>query len=298
MITVFTPTYNRIHTLPRLYKSLCHQTCMDFEWLVIDDGSSDNTRELIENYIKENRINIRYIYKENGGLHTAYNTAYENLSSELNVCVDSDDFMPENAVELILKKWEQEGSEKYAGIVGLDFYADSNQPIAGYFPKNLKECYLLDLYIKKIHKGDTKVVLRTELVKKFAPQIGFPGEKFFNPVYMHLQVCDDFPLLVLNENLCFIGTDNQDRMSTDIYYQYRQSPKSFAKFREMEMNLKRSTMKNGFRSAVHFVAESLLAGSYSNFRNTRHKLFVGLSFMPGFILYLFIKYRSRFASNL
>lgn len=287
-LTVFTPTYNRANTLLKLYKSLCLQTCQDFEWLVIDDGSSDNTISLIEECSQEKRIKIRYIYKENGGLHTGYNTAYANIDSDLCVCIDSDDYMPENAVELILEKWQKDGSDNYCGLVGLDFYADTNQPIAGYFPDNLKECYYLDLYQKKIHRGDAKYVMRTELVKKVAPQIGFPGERFFNPTYMFLQVGDKFPLLILNENLCYVSRDNKDRMSAYIYYQYKQSPKSFAKLRELEMGLKKSTLKNKFRSAIHYVAESLLAKNKKFIRVTKHKIVVLLSLVPGILLYFYL----------
>ena len=287
-LTVFTPTYNRSNTLHRLYGSLCSQTCKDFEWLVIDDGSTNNTQELIKSFIKENKLSIRYIYKENGGLHTGYNTAYANIDSELCVCIDSDDFMPENAVELILNKWRKDGSDKYCGIVGLDFYADTTQPIAGYFPDNLRECYYLDLYQKKIHKGDAKYVMRTELMKKVAPQVGFPGEKFFNPTYMFLQVGDDYPLLVLNENLCYVDRSNNDRMSTNIYHQYKQSPRSFAKLRELEMGLKRSTLNNKLRSATHCVAESLLAKNKKFIINSSHTGKILLSILPGIVLYYYI----------
>ncbi|MCH5240192.1 MAG: glycosyltransferase family 2 protein [Muribaculaceae bacterium] len=290
-LTVFTPTYNRSYTLGRLYESLATQTCMDFEWLVVDDGSSDNTKSLIEQYIKWNRFPIRYIYKENGGLYTTYNTAYANTDTELSICIDSDDYMPENAVELILDKWQKDGSDKYCGIVGLDFYETTNQPIAGYFPDKLKECYYLDLYQKNIHKGDCKLVMRTELMKRVIPQIGFPGEKFFNPVYMILQVCDDNPLLVLNENLCYVGTDNNDRMSTNIWSQYRQSPRSFAKLRELEMGLKRSTLKNKFRTAIHYVADNLLAKNKDFFKDTRHKIPVVLSIVPGIFLFYLLKFK-------
>ena len=75
-ITVFTPTYNRAYILPKCYESLNCQTCKDFEWLVIDDGSTDHTKELVTGWQeRENGYPIRYIYKENGGLHTGYNTA-------------------------------------------------------------------------------------------------------------------------------------------------------------------------------------------------------------------------------
>lgn len=100
-LTVFTPLYNRINTLKRTYESLKRQTSKDFVWLIIDDGSTDNPYEIIKEWIKiNNGFEIRYVYKKNGGMHTAHNTAYENIDTELNVCVDSDDYMPDNAVPI------------------------------------------------------------------------------------------------------------------------------------------------------------------------------------------------------
>ena len=294
-LTVFTPTYNRAHTLTRLCRSLCNQTCHDFEWLVIDDGSTDNTRSLIEGFIKENKISIRYIHKENGGLYTGYNIAYANIDTELNVCIDSDDYMPENAVELIIKTWKERGGEKYAGLIGLDFYADNNRPIAGSFPENLKECYLLDLYIKGIHRGDSKQVMRTDLMKEVAPQIGFEGEKNFNPVYMLLQVCDEKPLLVLNENLCFVEYQQNDSMSKAIFQQYIDSPRSFAKLRLLEMGLKRSTFKNNVRLMVHYIASSLIAKDKDWLKRVPYKFLALATFIPGYLLYVYILLKSMYA---
>src|SRR5690554_1440544 len=97
-ITIFTPTFNRAHLLPRLYQSLCSQTSSDFLWLVIDDGSSDGTDELVKEWQEENKIAIEYHFKENGGMHTGHNLAYQVIDTELNVCIDSDDYMPEDAV--------------------------------------------------------------------------------------------------------------------------------------------------------------------------------------------------------
>ena len=100
-LTVFTPAYNRASLLERCYRSLQRQTNKDFVWYIIDDGSTDNTREVVSKWISENNdFEIRYYYKENGGLHTAYNEAIAHLETELAVCIDSDDFMPDNAVEI------------------------------------------------------------------------------------------------------------------------------------------------------------------------------------------------------
>ncbi|MDE6116907.1 MAG: glycosyltransferase family 2 protein [Duncaniella sp.] len=258
-LTVFTPTYNRAHTLRRVYESLCTQTCDDFEWLVIDDGSTDFTGQLVNGFIRENRIPVRYIHKENGGLHTAYNTAYANIDTELSVCVDSDDFMPEDAVEIIIAEWRGRNNGKYLGLIGLDFSADSMLPIGGYFPDNLKECYFIDLYLKNIHRGDTKPVLRTDLMKQVSPQTGFPCEKNFNPVYSLLKAGDSLPLLVINKNLCFVDYQTGiDSMSEGIFRQYVDSPRSFAKLRILEMTLKRNTLRNKIRCAIHYVASCRL----------------------------------------
>ncbi len=119
-LTIFTPAYNRAYTLHLGYEALLRQTCQDFEWLIIDDGSTDNTRELVAGWIKENKIPIRYHYQENQGMHGAHNTAYRLITTELNTCIDSDDYMPDDAVEKIVTFWKKHGSNEVAGIIGLD----------------------------------------------------------------------------------------------------------------------------------------------------------------------------------
>ena len=258
-LTVFTPTYNRAHTLERLYKSLCAQTCQDFDWLVIDDGSTDRTAALVQGFMNEGKIPIRYIYKENGGLYTGYNTAYANIETELNVCIDSDDAMPVDAVEKIVRLWRQKGSGQYAGITGLDCDMTSMKPLGGRFPEGVSECFFPELYAKGIHRGDSKQVMRTDLMKQVSPQIGFPGEKSFNPVYMLLQVTDKFPVLLTNDCLCLVEYQDKDSMSQGILRQYFDSPRSFAKMRRLELTLKHTTLLSRLRSAFHFTLESIIA---------------------------------------
>ena len=99
ILTIFTPAYNRAHTLPRTYESLCRQSCKDFIWLIVDDGSTDNTAELVRDWqSRDCGFEIRYICKENGGMHTAHNMAYANIHTELNTCIDSDDMLADGAV--------------------------------------------------------------------------------------------------------------------------------------------------------------------------------------------------------
>lgn len=106
-LTIFTPSYNRAYTLHKCYESLKKQSSKDFLWLIIDDGSTDNTKELVDSWIDENIIEIKYHYQNNQGMHGAHNTAYELMDTELNVCIDSDDYMPDDAVEKIIDFLEE-----------------------------------------------------------------------------------------------------------------------------------------------------------------------------------------------
>ncbi len=291
LLTIFTPTYNRAHTLGRVYESLCHQTCMEFEWLVVDDGSTDGTRELVEQWISERIVRIRYIYKENGGLHTGYNTAYANIETELNVCIDSDDYMPDDAVEIIVREWRERGSEKYAGLLGLDYDTRTGKPIGGFFPEDMKESYFLDLSTKRIHVGDSKPVMRTDLMRAVAPQTGYEGEKNFNPVYMMLQVCDDYPLLLVNANLCNVEYQTGDSMSGAIINQYFNSPRSFSKMRRLEMTLKRSGLRNRLRVTAHYIATSIIARNRRMIQESPKKVMTVAMLPVGILLYLYLRWK-------
>ena len=119
-ITVFTPTYNRAYIISNLYESLKRQTCTDFEWLVVDDGSTDNTSNLFEKWVaEETKFKIRYHKKENGGKHTAINKGLELAEGFLFFVVDSDDYLTDDAIEKIVR-WERElpKDKKYCGIAG------------------------------------------------------------------------------------------------------------------------------------------------------------------------------------
>lgn len=289
-LTIFTPTYNRAHLLRRVYESLVTQTCQDFEWLVIDDGSTDFTRSLVEGFMREGRIAVSYVHKENGGLYTGYNEAYSRITSELCVCIDSDDFMPDDAVEIIIRTWRERGGEEYAGLIGLDFRLDTMEPIGGRFPDSMKDCYFLDLYTRRIHRGDSKVVTRTDLMRSVAPQIGFEGEKYFNPVYMLLQVCDTRKLIVVNECLCIVDYQTGgDSMSEGIFRQYLDSPRSFAKQRLLEMTLRRSTFLNNLRSAIHYVSSCIIAGDRDWLRKSPRKVMTLVAAPAGWLLTKYIR---------
>ncbi len=291
-LTIFTPTYNRKFLLKRGYEALQRQTSYDFEWLIIDDGSTDDTRSLVNNWIlSEKSFPIRYIYKNNGGLHTAYNTAIENLETPLAMCVDSDDFLPDNAVKTILDYWKANGSTKYAGIIGLDF--DLNGKMIGDPLPSQKEISLVDVAIGKykIKWGDRKLVLRSELYKKVAPMKVFPGEKNFNPNYLHMEISKNYPYLVLNKNLCFV--DYQETgMSSNIWKQYYNSPQSFAELRKQHLSFDGSPVSYRFKEYVHYISCCFIARKNCGLKHNNPLLYI-VAFPFGYALSRYVKWKNR-----
>lgn len=201
-ITIFTPTYNRVATLPRLYNSLLNQNNKNFEWLIVDDGSCDNTRTLIENWIKDNKITIRYIYQENSGKMSAHNNGVLNANYEIFMCVDSDDYLyDENVVNTILSKWYSlsvKEKKQLAGIIAQKFISNKN-----FKNKILPNIYvetLSNIYRKYKFKGDTALIFRTEVLKDHLFPI-ISGEKFITEAYVYEQIDEKYKYLVLPINL-------------------------------------------------------------------------------------------------
>lgn len=286
MLTVFTPTYNRAYILYKCYESLKRQSCKDFIWLIIDDGSTDNTKELVENWIAENIIPIRYHYQKNLGMHGAHNTAYELIDTELNVCIDSDDYLSDDAVEKITSFWKENGSDKYAGIVGLDA-SPSGKVIGTRMPANLKESTLTDLYAKHKVKGDKKLVYRSELTRKTPPYPIFKGEKYCPLSYKYILIDQDYPLLVMNEILCYVEY-LADGSSMNIIMQYKKNPRSFSFFRKVAMEHAPS-FKERFRESVHYVSSNLIIMNLNFLFESPRKFITLLATPIGFLLYLFIR---------
>lgn len=293
LITVFTPTYNRKDCIHRCYESLQRQTSYNFEWLIIDDGSTDDTEALIRQWQKEeDRFAIRYCYKENGGLHTGYNKAIELTQTELFVCIDSDDWMPDDAIERIEMLWEQVSGQGYAGIMGIDRYEDG-RCVGGMFPEGVQEMFLYEKLTKYQIPGDKKMIHRTELLKKVAPMPTFPGEKFFNPSYMMYQLDQFGKLYVTNE--CFCVVDYQpDGMSSNFYKQLRNSPRSFAETRKLYLSFPDASPTFKFRHSIHYVSNCFTAKCLrQGIKDSVFPLYTWLALVPGFMLYCLILYKTR-----
>lgn len=289
-LTVFTPTYNRAYCLKQCYDSLVNQTNLDFVWLIIDDGSIDNTKELVKSWIDEGKIEIIYFYQKNLGMHGAHNTAYNLINTELNVCIDSDDFMPADGVDNIIKFWAANKNDKYAGIVGLD--ADKNGNIIGTkIPADVLASTLHDLYNKHKISGDKKLVYRTEVVKKYPPYPIFKEEKFVPLGYLYQLIDQDYQLLTLNKVLCIVEY-LADGSSMNMLKQYRRHPKGFAFSRKSRMKLA-DTFSEKFKNAIHYVSCSIFIGN-TKFLNESPKILTTILAIPfGLILNGYIRFKTK-----
>lgn len=260
MITVFTPAYNRAHLLPRLYESLCKQSYKDFEWVIVDDGSTDGTAELFhlnenvndnENpsiFPSLNSFKVRYYYQENGGKHRAINRGVKEAKGELFFIADSDDMLPPDALEIVAKQYEGIKDDKsFAGVAGYDVHSDGK--IIGHGSQfDILECSPVDFWCKYKMKGDMKEVFRTNVLR----EIPFPeieGENFCPEELVWVRISKKYKLRYFNK-VIYIADYLSDGLS--------------AKLRELRMN-----------NPVSAVIDYSEFNSYGNipfFRNLRNAI--------------------------
>lgn len=287
VITVFTPTYNRISTLGRTYDSLCTQTYKNFIWLIIDDGSSDGTEEIVRQWIEAGKIQIEYHFKENGGMHTAHNLAYSLIKTELNVCIDSDDFMPADAIEKINSFWIENKNLKFSGIVALN--ADLNNKIIGSkLPETIKSSTLGDIYNKHGVRGDKKLVYRSEVTREFPPYPEYKNEKLVPLSYKYKLIDQKYELLIMNEVIC--NVDYQEHGSSNtILKQYFQSPRGFAEYRKLILQYS-PYFKEKLIAAIHYVAGSIILKNRDFLKESPAKGLTVIATPIGAILYIILRF--------
>lgn len=288
-ITIFTPTYNRRELLKRVYESLQCQTCKDFIWLVVDDGSTDDTKTLVNKWAEnEQSFKIRYVYKENGGLQSGYVEAIKHIETELAICLDSDDYFVDTAIEQVLSLWAQKGSDKYAGVLALDMKKDGHI-IGGKYPNDKNVVNILDLDTGRIKRpeSDRVLAIRTELYRKAKPAKKYPGENTLNATYLHLQIALENEFLVLNEPICVVEYQ-PGGISMNKKKQYFDRPNNFADWRLFCMSLPNAPLKYYVKNNMHYIAECIIAHR-KMLKDSPRKLETFLLIPFGFVLWVYLK---------
>lgn len=288
-LTVFTPTYNREKTLTRLYDSLCSQTNQDFKWIVVDDGSSDNTAALFKNWIQEDKIDIEYYHQENKGKLAAQILALDHIDTELFTCIDSDDYLAVNAIQNILDFWKTNKKINSAGMIGLDAYEDGT--VAGELLPNVAETTYSELVDHYKIKGDKKYIFDTEVYKKYLPYPYFEDEIFHEVSWIFTLIDQEYKFLISNEIYCIIEYQT-DGLSNGLYKRYKTSPKSFMEYRKVKMQYgidKKVKLKN----AIHYVSSCLFAGKWNFFKNAPAKMYILTAIPFGILLNRYINYKIK-----
>ncbi|QTY26670.1 glycosyltransferase family 2 protein [Flavobacterium sp. CS20] len=286
-LTIYTPTYNRAYRLPHLYKSLLRQTNKNFKWLVLDDGSTDDTSELVKKWIDERKINIKYVYHANIGKQATVNVAHALIDTVLNTCVDSDDFLLDNAVEIILNEWYKIDSTEIAGIVGLDVYKDGSI-VGSKFPDNIDILCFSDFKKNNIY-GDKKFVYKTEIIKKYKyPQI--KKEKFPAPGYIYRLIDINYKLKLINEALCVVEYLD-DGISSNKFNQLRNNPNSFIFYRKERIKLARDN-KDLLKNYFHLVYTCFYA-KVNPFKVNTSKTLTLLVFPFSVIFYIYLELTNK-----
>ena len=224
--TVFTPAFNRAHTLINSYQALCRQTCKDFIWLIVDDGSTDNTRELIDLWSKENKIQIKYVYQENAGKQRAVNTGIDNCETEFFGFLDSDDYYCDNTVENFLSDFDRvKNNNRVAGILARRG-KDQKTPMGS---QNLSEGRFVDKFDHLIRKynysGDTCRAYYTRILKQYKYPI--INDKFIPEDVMLSAIDQEYELLIVNQVYSISGY-LEDGYTKNGHKLFHKNPTGFA----------------------------------------------------------------------
>jgi glycosyltransferase involved in cell wall biosynthesis len=256
LFTVFTPTYNRAHTLHRVYDSLKAQTYRDFEWLIVDDGSTDDTKPLVEQWQKEAYFPIRYIYQENAGKHVACNRGLREAKGELFLTFDSDDACVPEALERFKYHWDsipQDQRDKFSAVTALCVDQDGTL-LGNTFPFNVTDSNSIEIHTKYNSFGDKWGFQRTEVLKEFPfPEI--PGEKFIAEGIVWNRLSTKYQTRYVNEKLQ-IKEYRKDGLS-NFSIQARAGNSKGARLYYQEYLLLDVSLKNKLKNLINYIRFSL-----------------------------------------
>lgn len=277
-LTIFTPTYNRGYIINKLYESLCEQTDKDFVWLLVDDGSTDNTKDLVDNWIQEGIIDIQYYIQENVGKSSAHNLGVQKTNTELFCCVDSDDIVTKDSVAEI-KKY----ASKYSKEIGLVFKRgfDKNRSITTWNQELIKAS-LFEAEKNYGLKGDTMLVFKTSIVKKYSFPI-FENEKFVPENYLYDCLAKEGDLVFINKIL-YICEYLPDGYTTNMRKVIATNPKGYRAYIEKRIPMNKSYSQK-WKDSIRYVAIQFVINWKGIIKNSPDKLFTFLALPFGYIFY-------------
>jgi len=284
-ISVLTSIYNRANLITKLYSSLINNSKygIDIEWLIMNDGSTDNTEEVIEKFIKEKKINIKYYKQSNQGKMVSINKLVEYATGDLIIDCDSDDYFTEDAFDTIKKEYEDNKDKKE--IYGLCFlkYDQSEKNMGNEF-KN-KKTTMFDLYFKEGETGEKAVVFYGNIRKQYKHELEHE-EKFVTEARMYHKMDEKYKMICIN-NPIMICEYQEAGYSKNIVKQFKENPYGYYEyFKEiLQRDMKGVLLNKRIYAIKHYILFSYLTKQYrgKNIRNISNKLMYYVLLIPGII---------------
>lgn len=283
MITIFTPTYNRAHTLPKLYDSLKKQSCKSFEWLIVDDGSTDNTKTLVDSWKNENNgFKISYSWKENGGKPRAINYALGYIKTIFVFIIDSDDFLVEDAVEFLVK---QADLMLDSDLVGIGVLRGDELRKAYLEPLIPKNSWVDVTNLERERYGfnyDANEMYRVSILKRY-PFAEWPGEKFLpEAVSLNRIALDGYKLRWWNKVLV-ISHYFEDGMTKGAWNLLKNNPMGYAIAYNESLKYPGLSFRKKINTIVQFIVMILISGNWSYLLKSNNLFLTCLLFPVGVV---------------
>lgn len=261
--TIFIPTYNRIYTLPRALNSISSQTFRDFDVLIVDDGSTDNTRSLITSWSLTQPFPVYYVYQPNQGKHCAHNTALHHIRGKMTVILDSDDTLAPDALERLHYYWLTiPASERhhYAGVEGLCATLKDGTILGTPYPEDVMDSNYIDIHRRFGVDGDKKNAIVTRVLQQY-PFPCFEGERDVRPSLIWKRIARHYKFRYFNEVVQFVEYQ-PDGLSSNPFHIRMASPKGFCLYFLEEINLHGHSLsiKELIRAYSRYVRYALHAG--------------------------------------
>lgn len=248
-ITVFTPAYNRAYILPKLYESLQRQTIKDFEWLIIDDGSSDNTETIVRPWLSEKQFSVRYKKQKNGGKHIAINNGVMLAKGDLFFIVDSDDYLADNAIERVIFHYSNvKNDPTIGGVCGLRSYPNGDR-IGGECNFGIIDCSYFTLRNKLRIVGDMAEVIKTDVMREY-PFPVFDDERFCTEALVWDRISDKYKFRYFSEKIyyCEYLNDGLTRSMTKV----RMNSPKYATLYYSELFHRNLSLTQKVRTAINY----------------------------------------------
>lgn len=281
LLTIFTPAYNRAEKLKDVFLSLENQINTEFEWLIVDDGSTDNTEEVIAELMKKSSMNIRYYKKENGGKHTAHNMAVSVACGEYFLCLDSDDYMNQNSIEILLKTLKQ--CNQAEGIVA--YKCDqNNQLLSDEFPETDYVSNIYSLSQEFSCNGEFVFLFPTKILQKNKFPV-FSGERFLTESVLYDSLKCKMRILPTIIEVCEYQVDG---LSNNLNKIMKNNPAGYCLY-----FMQRIDMQNDLRNRIITMGKyrcfCIFAGKNKSNYSGKYKILLKLSYPVGILMWFYYK---------